>query len=492
MLPELFCEKLKGLLGEEYDAFLAAMDRPRAVGLRLNPLKLRHSGESEGPLPQSGEARPIEALTDSGLFQALRSMFHLSPVPWCPTGFYYDPQSRPGLHPWHAAGAYYLQEASAMAPVELLDPRPGERVLDLCAAPGGKSTQIAGKMQGRGLLVCNEIHPKRAGILSSNLERLGVSNALVLNEHPGKLAERFPAYFDRILVDAPCSGEGMFRKHDAAFQDWSPETVDMCARRQGEILDCAAAMLRPGGRLVYSTCTFSPEENEGGIAIFLKRHPEFDTEAVSGEHFSPGRPDWADGNPALTKTLRLWPHKLMGEGHFAAVLRKNAQAGSAWGLPQDPRASRSRHSEGREESDSLPPALKKLLSELEITLPQGKPLRFGDRVFWAPPELPELRGLKVLRPGLELAELRRELAIPAHALALWAGEAASLHELAGEDPACAAYLRGETLTTVCSGWTLVRVDGLSLGWGKGVKGVLKNHYPKGLRISTLQADTVVL
>ena len=448
MLPALFCERMKTLLGPEYDAFLQALELPRAVGLRLNPLKL----------PEQ-TVRAVDPTL---------SAFHLTPVPWCPTGYCYDPETRPGLHPWHAAGAYYLQEPSAMAPAELLDPKPGERVLDLCAAPGGKTTQLAGKLQGRGLLVCNEIHTKRAAILASNVERMGVANALVLNEHPARLAERFPGYFDRVLVDAPCSGEGMFRKHDAAGEDWSPDTVAMCARRQAEILDSAARMLRPGGRLVYSTCTFSPEENEGSVGAFLRRHPDYRVEALSRPAFSPGRPEWADGDPALAGTFRLWPHRLRGEGHFAAVLRREGDE-EGQSLPTEP-------------GDRLPDAVAALMKELGIRLPPGIPVRFGERVFLAPPALPALRGLKVLRPGLELASLRKDLAVPAHALALWTKQASSCHELSAEDPACAAYLRGETLPSDARGWTLVRVDGLSLGWGKGSVGVLKNHYPKGLRI----------
>ena len=513
MLPELFCEKMKTLLGEEYEAFLAALDRPRAVGLRLNPLKLDAAqlGPMWAYIRDSSSSAPTVQLKcpadRSGEFLILNSQsltFHLTPVPWCPTGFYYDPETRPGLHPYHAAGAYYLQEPSAMAPAELLDPQPGERVLDLCAAPGGKSTQLAGKLAGEGLLVCNEIHPKRAAILASNVERLGIANALVLNEHPARLAERLPEFFDRILVDAPCSGEGMFRKHDAAFEDWSPETVAMCARRQAEILDSAAALLRPGGRLVYSTCTFSPEENEGSIAGFLSRHPEFSIEAgradvgigscgageSGGMGFAPGHPEWADGNPELSKTIRLWPHRLRGEGHFAAVLRKQA-VGAAIGRPHTADSSEYRiPADGKASASGgrpmaapteLPRPVGLLLSELGIALPAGKPVCFGERVFWAPPETPELRGLKVLRPGLELAELRRDLAVPAHALALWAKTAASVHALRADEPACAAWLRGETIPTEAEGWTLVTVDGLSLGWGKGVRGTLKNHYPKGLR-----------
>ena len=272
MLPQGFPERMLHLLGEaEFAEFLASYERPRSAGLRLNPRK---------PLPDGASLPFCEAQ-----------------VPWEPNGYYVCEGSRPGLHPWHDAGAYYLQEPSAMAPARLLDAQPGERVLDLCAAPGGKTTQLAAAMQGRGLLVCNEIHPRRAQVLASNIERLGIPNALVLSEHPAKLAQRFPGYFDRILVDAPCSGEGMFRKEEAAVTDWSEATVAMCAARQQEILASAAEMLAPGGRLVYSTCTFSPEENEGVISAFLHAHPAFSVEPVEAPWFSPARPDWIDDPP---------------------------------------------------------------------------------------------------------------------------------------------------------------------------------------------------
>lgn len=359
-----------------------------------------------------------------------------------------------------------------MAPAALLDPQPGERVLDLCAAPGGKTTQIAGRMRNRGLLVCNEIHPKRAAVLSGNVERLGIANALVLNEHPARLSERFPAFFDRVLVDAPCSGEGMFRKHDAAWADWSPETVAMCARRQAEILDSAAVMLRPGGRLVYSTCTFSPEENEGTVSAFLRRHPDFSVEQTDAPWFAPGRPDWVpDGQPELARTLRLWPHLLRGEGHFAAVLRRGEAGEERFALRPSPCGG---------QSDRLPAEVRELLRALNVNLPAGLPVLWGERVFWAPPDLPELRGLKALRPGLELAVLKKGRAEPAHALALYLREASAVRDLSQTE--AAHYLRGETLPTAFgSGWTLLRLGGCSLGWAKAAGGVLKNHYPKGLR-----------
>ncbi len=428
MLPEEFLLRMKQQLGEEYPAFLESLERPRAVALRFNPLK-----GARPELPFAGE-----------------------PVPWEPEGVYYDPEARPGLHPYHEAGVYYLQEASAMAPVALLDPQPGERICDLCAAPGGKSTQIAGRMLGKGFLLCNEISPKRAKILSRNVERMGVANALVTNETPAALANRFPGFFDRVLVDAPCSGEGMFRKEEAAVTDWSRETVAMCARRQGEILDSAALLVRPGGRLVYSTCTFAPEEDELAVEAFLERHPEFVPEEVEAPWFTPGaRGCW-----------RMWPHKLLGEGHFAAVLRKmegaeeETAASGGWKLPKQWDA---------------------FARELEIRLPEGKAVAFGQNLFWAPPEMPDIQKLKVLRPGLELGIVKADRFQPAHALALWLGGGPNTQRFGGDSPEMKAYLHGEVLPSGVKGWCLVCADGYSIGWGKGDGSVLKNHYPKGLR-----------
>lgn len=439
MFPNGFEARMKRLLGEEYEQFIASYDRPRNVGLRLNPLKT----ENPPQLP-----------------------FVLSPVPWAENGYYYDPEQRPGLHPWHEAGLYYLQEPSAMAPAQLLDPRPGERVLDLCAAPGGKTTQLAALMQNEGLLICNEINPKRAQILSRNIERMGISCAVVLNEHPARLAERFGGFFDKILVDAPCSGEGMFRKEEAAVTDWSEETVQMCANRQREILHSAAQMLRPGGRLVYSTCTFSPEENEGSIAALLAQHSGFEIEKTDCPYFSPGRPDRADGNAALAYTFRLWPHKLAGEGHFAAVLRKkDGTAGE----------------QVCQSAVKLPNEWQSFAAQCGIRLPQGVPVLFGDTLYLAPEGTPVLRGLRVLRPGLELGKLCKGRFEPSHALALHQKTAAQELDLAPDSEELTRYLHGETLPCGQNGWTLVKAGGLSLGWGKASGGTLKNHYPKGLR-----------
>ena len=428
MLPEAFLQRMEAQLGSEYPAFLESLERPRAVALRFNPMK--------------GE-RPV-------------LHFVGAPVPWEPEGFYYDPETRPGLHVYHEAGVYYLQEASAMAPVALLDPKPGERVCDLCAAPGGKTTQIAGRMLGQGFLVCNEINPKRAKILSRNIERMGVANALVTNEHPETLASRFPGFFDRVLVDAPCSGEGMFRKEEAAVTDWSQETVQMCARRQREILDSAARLVRPGGRLVYSTCTFAPEEDEETVAAFLEAHPEFTPEPVEAPWFVPGE----------NASYRMWPHKLLGEGHFAAVLRKTQ--GESGEVPACP-------------GEKCPKAWESFAKELDITLPEGKAVSFGQSLYWAPMELPELNRLKVLRPGLELGTERKGRFEPAHALALWLKTCAVTESFPPESPEMKAYLHGDVVPSGKKGWCLVQAGGYAIGWGKGDGSVLKNHYPKGLR-----------
>lgn len=428
MLPEAFLQRMEAQLGSEYPAFLESLERPRAVALRFNPMK--------------GE-RPVLPFVGA-------------PVPWEPEGFYYDPETRPGLHVYHEAGVYYLQEASAMAPVALLDPKPGERVCDLCAAPGGKTTQIAGRMLGRGFLVCNEINPKRAKILSRNIERMGVANALVTNEHPETLASRFPGFFDRVLVDAPCSGEGMFRKEEAAVTDWSQETVQMCARRQREILDSAARLVRPGGRLVYSTCTFAPEEDEETVAAFLEAHPEFTPEPVEAPWFVSGE----------NASYRMWPHKLLGEGHFAAVLRKTqGESGEAPACP----------------GEKCPKAWESFAKELDITLPEGKAVSFGQSLYWAPMELPELNRLKVLRPGLELGTERKGRFEPAHALALWLKTCAVAESFPPESPEMKAYLHGDVVPSGKKGWCLVQAGGYAIGWGKGDGSVLKNHYPKGLR-----------
>lgn len=465
MLPQDFVDRMKDMLGEEYAPFLASYDGERHQALRVNTRK-----------------------GDKTVFLE-RSPFHLTPVSWCENGYYYSSEDTPGKHPYHEAGVYYIQEPSAMAPAEYLisgmTDAKEERILDLCAAPGGKSTQIAAAMEGRGILVCNEIHPARAKILSENVERMGITNAMVTNETPQRLSEVFFDYFTKILVDAPCSGEGMFRKNEEASQEWSLENVELCARRQDEILDCAAGMLSPGGMLVYSTCTFAPAENEGSISRFLERHPEFTiTECTKKPGMEPGVTDWTtDPAEHIEDTIRLWPHKLRGEGHYLAVLHKEGQ------IDGMPGGCRNGMEQGISKSDLRAPGkgcleyMEFAKETLNIDL-SGTYLRFGEQLYLAPSNMPSVKGLKVLRPGLHLGTIKKNRFEPSHALALamhykdvirTANFNADSRELAG-------YLNGETFPYEGEkGWYLITVDGYSIGWGKLAGGVMKNHYPKGLR-----------
>lgn len=448
-LPQAFQERMQSLLGEEYEAFLASYSAPRAGGLRVNPDKLA---------PES---------------LAAHVPFSLTPVPWAQEGFTYGAEDRPGKHPWHDAGAYYMQEPSAMAVGALADPKPGERVLDLCAAPGGKTTHLAGRMAGQGILIANEIHPTRAGILAQSVERMGISHCAVLNETPERLAPRFPGYFDCVVVDAPCSGEGMFRKEDIAVTEWKPELPAMCAARQDGILDQAAAMVRPGGRLVYSTCTFAPEEDEGSVSRFLERHPDFTVTAVEAPWFDAGHPEWTEnGHPDTVHTVRLWPHRLRGEGHYAAVLHRTE--GETGEIPV---------TAPLREKD-IPAEWLAFCRDTLTAVPEGMLLRQRDTLWLLPEGFPDLRGLRVRRAGVELGTVRKNRFEPAHALshALPAGQFQRLVDFPADSPEITTYLHGGTFPTgQPKGWCAVAVDGIVLGWGKSAGGVLKNHYPKGLR-----------
>ncbi|CAM2957461.1 RsmB/NOP family class I SAM-dependent RNA methyltransferase [Paenibacillus sediminis] len=450
-LPEAYREQMSSLLGEETKAFLDSYDSPRTQGLRINTLRT--------------------SLT-SPIVEQIKTSFGLKPVPWCPTGFYYEEQSRPGKHPYHAAGLYYIQEPSAMSAAELLAPNPGETVLDLAAAPGGKSTQIAARMQGQGLLISNEIHPQRAKILAENIERMGITNAVVTNAAPGELASRFPQAFDRIMLDAPCSGEGMFRKDPDAIKEWSIEHVHMCAARQWDIVQEALKMLKPGGTLAYSTCTFNTEENEEVIERILNAYPEME----------------------LITSKRIWPHKDMGEGHFVALLRKSEASNT---LSDRRPATSSRKKSGRGKQPDAQTYWKEFLTWTKDELPgfippHGTPILFGESLYLLPQSASlslqeeHLQGLKIPRAGLHVAELKKNRVEPAHALAMaiQPDAAARSISLDADSAEVMAYLRGETLQIEADmkGWTLVTVDGIPLGWGKASGGQLKNHLPKGLRL----------
>lgn len=455
-LPEDFKKRMQSMLLDEYDVFLQSYEGKTYRSLRMNPLK--------GDTKEGVKKLP----------------FDLTPVGWEENGYYYGEDSKAGKHPYHDAGVYYIQEASAMVPVVLLEPEPGERILDLCAAPGGKSTQIAAYMRGEGILISNEIHPARAKILSENIERMGIANAIVTNETPQRLAETFFEYFDAVLVDAPCSGEGMFRKNEEACGEWSLDNVRLCADRQDEILDCAAKMVRPGGRIVYSTCTFAPLENEGSISRFLKKHTDFTVcePSVKTEGMEGGVPKWQeDAAEGIDKTLRLWPHKIKGEGHFAAVLlREGADRSFDVIRKSIPVQGGISEREYREFLD-----FKKDYLTLQR---EGIYLKFGDQLYLAPEETPELRGLKVLRPGLHLGTFKKNRFEPSHALALSLspGEVKYRYDFSSEGEGIHAYLTGQTFPAEGEkGWYLITVDSYSIGWGKLTGNIMKNHYPRGLR-----------
>ena len=453
-LPEAYVAQMKRLLGEAgFFAYEQALTQPVTRALRVN-LLLRPDGSLPCPIEGVGEA-----------------------VPWAKGCCFVEGDARPGLSPLHEGGLFYLQEPSALSADSVLAPQPGERVLDLCAAPGGKSTQIAGLMQGRGLLVCNEPVPSRAQILSRNVERMGVRNAIVTSAMPAQLAPRFPAFFDRILVDAPCSGEGMFRRQPEARDEWSAGSPRGCADRQLEILEAAAKMLAPGGALVYSTCTFNDTENEGVLARFTAAHPEFALEAFE----LPGLPSGSRGY------VHLYPHEIRGEGHFVSLLRK---APDAPGAPENEEKPRRAVKPARGRGEQAKKAQQPAIAVPEDVLAPGVSfdrLHAAGGSLWALPEglddLSRLDGLRVLRTGLLLAHAEGRRAEPDHALAmaLTPCEAARTAEL--DEAQALAYQAGETLELgdLEPGYTLLTLRGVSLGFGKQAGGVMKNHYPKGLR-----------
>jgi NOL1/NOP2/sun family putative RNA methylase len=454
-------------LGDEFPAFAEALTHEPIRGLRVNTLKL-----------STDEFRKI-------------SPFPLGEkVAWCDSAYSLPPNPaprtekrevvEPGKHPFHLAGLFYLQDPSAMSAAELLGPKPGERVLDLAASPGGKTTHIASLMKGKGLLVANEIKTKRLNHLVVNVERWGARNVVVTNETPERLADHFSAYFDRVLVDAPCSGEGMFRKDMGARLDWSEEMVTGCAVRQTNILRVVAHLVRPGGHLLYSTCTFAPEEDEAVVARFLQEHPEFRVEALPQmPGFMPGHPEWVglggEVDP-LRSAVRLFPHRIAGEGHFACLLQRKDG-------PTDDLTILSPHAK-------IPPSGWKLWQvfreeTLAVDFPSEHLRLQGDRLYFIPEGIPDMKGLRVTIPGIWLGNVKKERFEPAHPLAayLHSGQARSELTLPSNSREMAAYLRGESLPSEGRpGWTLVTADGWPLGWGKRVQGVVKNHFPRGWQI----------
>lgn len=448
-LPEEFITKMKNLPGFNFEEFIKDYKKPAFRGLRVNRLKCS---------PEH--------------FKTV-SPFKLKEVPFSSDGFYVCSEIS-GRHPWHHAGAFYMQEPSAMSAVTALDVTPGMKVLDLCAAPGGKSTQIAANLMGQGLLVSNEIVPSRASILLSNIERCGVRNAVVTCDTPEKICNRLEGFFDRVIVDAPCSGEGMFRREPSAALEWSAASEAACANRQQAILETASRAVRENGILVYSTCTFSPEENEGVVDEFLKSHEDFKIEAIDAKFGQTGKPDWAGASPELALSRRVFPID-GGEGHFVARLRKTAA---------------SFHSYSK---STLKPADKETSAMFESFFKSqfnenvyGTIFLNKDKVFILPEGLPELRGINVKRAGVFAGTVKSRRFEPSHALYMAADSAKTINtaDFSLSDSRLAAFLHGEPVEAPinCSkGYASVKAQGFVTGFGKISDGILKNHYPKGLR-----------
>lgn len=462
-LPEKFCEKMKALLGGEYDAFIKAFDSSDTRGILINETK---SGSKQAVLNEFGS---------------------LKEVPWCSSGFYVDKEKIRGTHPYHMAGLFYFQEPSAMCAAAGLPIVSGDKVLDLCAAPGGKTAQAAARLCGNGVLVSNEIIKSRAAILSENVERLGLTNVIVTNETPQRLAKKYTGFFDKIIVDAPCSGEGMFRKNPNAAEEWSPEHVLSCAERQKKILECAAAMLKTGGLLMYSTCTFAPEENEMIAAHMVQNGFEIcDIPELS--MLSPGRTQWSGTNIDMTKTRRIFPHIENGEGHFAALFRKKAESQSTGVKVSEKQNKRT----DKKLASDLQAALK-LFEEFEdkylTTSIVGHFLLFGDNLYCCPEGI-DIDNIKVMRCGLHVGTIKKNRFEPSHslALALRKSDFKLSLDFSCSDKTLLNYLCGQTINTDKTGWTAICVNGFPIGWGKGSQGVLKNHYPKKLRLNESQLN----
>lgn len=439
-LPQEFEKRMQNMLGEEYAEFLSTFqDESAYQGIRINTLK------------SGAESAVVEAVGDSDR------------IKWCKNGYYADKSVITGKHPYHVGGLVYFQEPSAMSTVEVLGIKKGDYVLDLCAAPGGKATQAAEKLCGEGLLVANEIIPKRAQILAENIQRMGIKNAIVTNESPDRLGDKYKEFFDKIIVDAPCSGEGMFKKEPQAVNEWSKEHTISCAERQKHILSSAFKMLRGDGYLVYSTCTFAPCENEGVADWVLKNYPEVELVPIEIEGMSDAVGAWAESSFDLSGAKRIFPHKSKGEGHFVALFHKKS------GGKKDYRKNYKCDNE-------------KIFREFERdnlnTKLSGELVSFGDRLFLMPDSI-DIDKIKVLIAGLELGVCKKGRFEPSHALclALSCGDFKSSEEITRPEQ----FFKGETMPSDKKGWTAALYNGFPIGWGKASEGILKNHFPKYLR-----------
>lgn len=460
-LHPAFLSRMKEMLGNEYSNFLASFDAPRTYGLRVNTSKIT--------------CEEFEKLAP----------FSIRSIPWIKNGYFYDEDVRPSRCPYYQAGLYYLQEPSAMTPASRIPIEPGDRVLDLCAAPGGKATATGAALRGQGLLVANDISTSRARALLRNLELFGISNVFVANETPDKLTKAFPEFFDKIILDAPCSGEGMFRKEEALAKDWTPEKSQDLAEIQKELSLQAADMLRPGGLMLYSTCTFAPIEDEQTVSYLLENRPDMELiEMEDYEGFSHGVPEWGNGNPELAKCIRIFPHKMNGEGHFLALFHKKGQAIQENSCPHT-----------KPDKNAFP-LIEEFLNEIGLKTLGGRPFDWerveirGDKAYYLPPVAHNFRGITFLRNGLYLGDLKKNRFEPSQpfALAIHKGEAEAVISLSASDERITRYLKGETLNIEPEeaahkkGWHLLCADGYPIGFGKLVNQILKNKYPAGWRV----------
>ena len=455
-LPVAFIKNMREILGEEGLAeYLDSFEKPKFTGLRVNTSKI-------------------------SVEEFLRiSPFKLRRVPWTENGFYYTEEDSPTHHPYYYAGLYYIQEPSAMAPAAVLPVERGERVLDLCAAPGGKATELGAQLNHTGLLVANDASASRTKALLKNLEVFGIPNLLVTSEMGDRLDRYFHEYFDKILIDAPCSGEGMFRKQAHMIPAWEKQGPEVFANMQREILRQAAELLKPGGTMLYSTCTFSKLENEGSIDGFLAEHPEFTLEEIPRqEGFCSGMPELVGSRFPLERCVRLFPHKIDGEGHFLALLKKAGEK-----IPGAPEPA------GR--PGRIPAELEAFLQDVSMPMELSRIVVKDTKVFLMPEGVGRCPGLRFLRSGLYLGELLKKRFEPsqAFAMALKKEEYASVIDLSAADDRVIRYLKGETLeiedgeSSRPEGWQLVCVDGYPLGWGKLIRGTLRNKYFSGWRMN---------
>ncbi len=446
-IPQDFKEQFKKRMNaSEYKELIVALGESRTTGLRVNRLKV--------DIPHWLRIAP----------------FKIRPVPWAADGFYLEEEERPGIHPFYHAGLFYIQEPSAMFPAGLLNAKPGDKVLDLCAAPGGKTVRLAADMENKGFLLSNDINPKRVKALVKNIELNGIINTVVTNETPERLASVYEGFFDKILLDVPCSGEGMFRKGNEARRGWSRYKAEELQGLQRKIFDSAYRMLAPGGTLVYSTCTFNPEENEKNISWFLKKYPDLYLKQIKKEYgIEPGRPEWSDGNPELLKTARLWPHRVKGEGHFAALMAR--QGG---GVPEQ-----------TSYSCNEPIKSFSVFCDEYFHAPlQGRFELRGSELHMLPQSYPGNPGLKTVKTGLYVGSEAHGKFEPSQSLAMalrW-GNMKRKESFSLQDADLMRYLKGETLTREREkGYIVLGVECFPLGWGKIGQNGLKNLYPKGWR-----------